>query len=342
VPPIEPSLRGSLLTGASALALSVSGSGAYAQTATQGQGTPQTWTVWVEAAWFQTAGGNVNYASLPGFGAPFTAVTPQPGLEGAFGFDYRFTNAPMWHFVFDFRYGQSRSSSANSSYHHSSVVFITPSRPFMQTNTASSQTTERESHLVTDFMIGRDVGLGLGPHELELGLRIADLWADAHTNVSGQQTFYSGTAIHNQFTATGNWNSGFFGFGPRAAITGDVPLVGFWSFDYEAGIAALFGYRSLTSAGVATVTTTHPFFPSFTPIATTSTFAFTHNSMAFVFNTDGWVALSYWFTPNVKLSAGMRTDFYDSALTTYNVNTGALENVSRNYWGPFLRLTGKF
>ncbi len=185
--------------------------------------------------------------------------------------------------------------------------------------------------------VGRDLGLGLGQHELELGLCIADLWADAHTNVSDQQTFYTGTGLH-QSRATGDWNSGFFGFGPRAAITGDIPLVGFWTFDYEAGMAGLFGNRSLNLTGTGTSTT----FPSFIPTTTTSTLGINYSSMAFVFNADGWVGLSYWFTPNAKLSAGVRTDFYDSALTTYNVNTGTFQNVSRDYSGPFLRFTGAF
>jgi hypothetical protein len=44
----------------------------------------------------------------------------------------------------------------------------------------------------------------------------------------------------------------------------------------------------------------------------------------------------------VKLSDGIRTDFYDSALTTYNINTGAVQNISRDFLGPFLRLTGTF
>ncbi len=42
------------------------------------------------------------------------------------------------------------------------------------------------------------------------------------------------------------------------------------------------------------------------------------------------------------MSGGIRADFYDSALLTYNVDTGALQGLNRLYWGPFLRLTGTF
>lgn len=332
--PMQPSLRSSLLTGASALALSVSGSAVHAQTAAQGQGHLPTWTVWAEAAWLQTAGGNFNIPSISGFGAvgaPFTSFTPRGGLEGAFGFDYRFTDQP-WHFVFDFRYGKSQTASSNSStFHSSQFCFFTcpPFSPYHLTSATATHATERESHLVTDFMIGRDLGVGANTPELQLGLRIADLFAGAHANEFGHGTFYSppfGT-VSETASATGSWSSRFFGFGPRAAITGGVPLVGFWTFDYGAGIAGLFGYRTF----------------DFTMASSTGFSSFvSSNPYVFVFNADAWVALSYWFTPYAKLSAGIRTDFYDSALATYNVNTGAFEGISRDYWGPFLRLTGKF
>jgi hypothetical protein len=364
MPPIQPSLRGSLLTGASAFALSVSGAGASAQSNPGSQTSsalPQ-WTVWAEGGSFQTAGGPVNIPSIPALGAPFTSLNPLGGIEGAFGFDYRFTNDPLWHFVFDFRYGGSRTvdSNSSSSSSSSSTNFIThgfASGPFLTkipltttirkatANSTSTQASEWESHLVTDFMIGRDLGIGANRPEIELGLRIADLRASGQisettnstTTTTTTATFYSylsgtshPTSTNSTSAATsafGSWNSQFFGFGPRAAITGGVPLVGVWTFDYEAGVAELFGYRTFNF----NVTS-----------STGGSIAINSNPMVAVFNADAWIALSYRFTPYAKLSGGIRTDFYDSALTTYNVNTGGFQNVSRDYWGPFLRLTGTF
>ena len=63
---------------------------------------------------------------------------------------------------------------------------------------------------------------------------------------------------------------------------------------------------------------------------------------ALVLNADGWAAISYTFTPHFKASAGIRGDFYSFALTTYDVGTGGLTNISRFYGGPFVRLTGSF
>jgi hypothetical protein len=332
VPPVQPSLRGSLLTGASALALSVSGAGAQAQNAPNqnSQATVTPWTIWVEGALFQTGGGNFSVPALPGLGGPFPSFSPQGGLEGAFGFDYRWPWDRPWHFVFDFRYGQSRQATAGSSSFHSTPFFFTGAGFVFAPNGSATSTraTEDESHLVADFMIGRDLGIGANTPELEIGIRVADLSASANMQQAGS-TFYSSLGVRTTATqsAVGSWNSGFFGAGPRVAIVGGIPIVGLWSFDYGAGIAGLIGDRSF-NFGVTT--------------STGSSFSGSSDATIFVFNADGSAALSYWLSTSAKLSAGIRADFYDSALTTYNVNTGALESLSRTYWGPFVRLTGKF
>jgi hypothetical protein len=324
MPPVEPSLRGTLLTGASALALSVSASAANAQQPSA-QGTLPEWTVWIEAAGFWTAGHSYNIPSLPNFGAPFTSFNPLPGVEGAFGFDHRWDQDPVWHFVFDFRYGLTHSAGTSSAF---SRTFITHAHgtPFTVHSAGSTTNSEQEGHWVADLMIGRDLGIGATSPELLFGIRIADLWATAQEGETNQHTFYShGLAIGS---AGATFNSRFFGAGPRLGVTGALPLIGFWTFDYSAGIAALFGNRSINVN-----ITTNPGGGLFTA----SSYPF-----VFVFNADAWVALSYQFTPAVKLTGGIRFDFYDSALTTYNVNTGGLQSIDRLFWGPFVRLTAQF
>ena len=86
MPPVQPSLRASLLTGASAIALSVSASGVQAQGVEQGK---PTLTVWAEGALFLTARDTYNIPTLPGLTTPFTAFSPRSGYEGAVGFDFR-------------------------------------------------------------------------------------------------------------------------------------------------------------------------------------------------------------------------------------------------------------
>lgn len=360
MPPVQPSFRGSLLTGASALALSTSASGAQAQ-ALQPQlpaMPPATWTIWGEGGPSWTGGNSFNIPSLPGLGAPYTSFSPPLGFEFAVGADYQPQGQP-WHYIFDFRYGQSgtATSSSSGSSSSSSTNFV-PSgfaSPFSSvllgttttttTSTSSStQASQWERHLVADLMIGRDLGVGANKPEFQVGLRVADLHAAAQamltgqsvTNINALTTFYSsgviGTTSSQQTTSSGfwsaaRWNSRFFGAGPRVAVTGGVPIKGSWSFEYSGGIAGLIGYRS---------------FDMSVWNSNGSAFGATYGNNVVIFNADGFAAVSYSFTPHLKASVGIRADYYNSALRAYNVSGAGLADLDRVYWGPFVRLTGSF
>jgi hypothetical protein len=348
MPPVQPSLRGSLLTGASALALSVSASGAHAQAASQSPLAKV--TVWGEGALFWTGGPSFNIPTIPGLGAPFTSFNPKLGLEGAVGFDYQWPSQP-WHFVFDFRYGRTKTASASSaSSSSSSATFqsfgtffgfpVTNINTVTTANSGVTRATGWESHLVADFMIGRDFGVGTNKPEFQFGFRVADLHAVAQaqqaglsTTTTATATFYSSvltrflTSSSAATAAAGRWSSGFFGVGPRLAVAGGIPIAGLWSFDYSGGIAALIGDRTFNVS----------MWSSFGP-----GFAANYGNYALVLNADGWAAISYAFTPHFKASAGLRGDVYGFALTTYDVNTGGLMNISRFFGGPFVRFTGSF
>lgn len=306
MPPVEPSIRGVLLTSASAVALSVS---AAAQAAPH---VLPTLTVWGEGSPFWTGGGSFNIPSIPKFAAPYTSFLPGVALEGAVGFDYRWVGQP-WHFVFDFRYGRTGRVSGSS-------ASTNPGTP--TASSTSDQSSEYESHLIADFMIGRDVGLGLDNSELQVGIRIADLYASA--SASGKYTHYSvplSTTVTDR--ATGGWSSRFFGIGPRLAYVGSTPISGPWSFDYGGGVALLFGDRTF-DVSLSTGYSRH------------------ERATMLVFNLDGWLALTYTLGPRYKISGGLRSDYYNAALTTYETSTGGLQSIDRAYWGPFVRLTAAF
>jgi hypothetical protein len=189
-------------------------------------------------------------------------------------------------------------------------------------------------------MIGRDLGLGAVRPDVQFGVRVADLRAAGSAQINNQSilnstTFYSGSGgliVVDQTTATttttafASWKSRFFGIGPRAAIAGGIPISGAWSFDYGGGIAGLVGNRTL-NASVS---------------GATGNFATSQSGSAFVFNADAMAAVSYAFSAQFKISGGFRGDYYRAALSTFNVSTGALQNIDRLYWGPFVRLTGAF
>lgn len=62
-----------------------------------------------------------------------------------------------------------------------------------------------------------------------------------------------------------------------------------------------------------------------------------------VFNTDGSLALSYNFSPSMKLSAGYRADAYYNALPGLDfAKPGGLGDTTRVYHGAFLRLSSQF
>src|SRR5271166_5919012 len=105
--PFEPSTRGALLTGVSALALMGSMQRAYAVDPVPN------WEVWIEGASFQTTGGSVfGPPAWPGFFGTVLnpGMLPKTGGEVAAGFDYHLAYSP-YHFVFDIRGGWSRAST---------------------------------------------------------------------------------------------------------------------------------------------------------------------------------------------------------------------------------------
>jgi hypothetical protein len=301
-------------------------SGAHGQTVPMppSQPVPQTWQIWGEAGRFWGGGGAINIPSLPGFGAPFTSFNGQSGFEFAVGADYHPQGQP-YHYVFDFRYGRTDTATRNSA---TSSTFFTGYATAIATNSAT-QASKWESHLAADLMIGRDLGIGAGTAELLFGVRIADLHAHAQaSNQSSSTTTYS-SIVTNQSSSTsaGRWNSRFFGAGPRVSITGSIPIQGLWSFDYGGGIAGLIGDKSFN------VATWNNGIPGF---------AANYGGTNFVLNADASAAFSFILSKSFKWSIGLRADYYNAALQTYDVNSGGIKSIDRVYWGPFMRFTGSF
>jgi hypothetical protein len=169
--------------------------------------------------------------------------------------------------------------------------------------------------------------------QFQFGIRVADLNAvtQAQLNTATTQTtrnFYSSSTVNQSAqSAVGTFKSRFFGAGPRAAFTDSVPLQGKWSAEFAGGVAALIGNRTLNVAITE---------------STGGDFSAGYGGTAVIFNADAWGGLSYHFTPNFKIIAGLRTDYYNNALLTFNPVTGGLQTVDRNFWGPFVRFSGQF
>jgi len=288
-------LRSTLLASVSVIALSV----ASPEVRAADVKAAQQWTWYLEGGAFWTGG-------QPALG--FSELRPKAGLGVAGGVDYRFGGTP-WHVSAQVRYGRNSKNTAVSGagtfYGYSGGI--------------AGNATHKESHLVADFAVGRDIGIGVGTAQAKLGVRVADL--HAKTNFTGSAFSYSGSA----YAVVADFRSRFFGVGPRGSIEGSAPLGGAWALDYMAGVAALYGNRSvdvsLTAGGI--------------------TGSATFSDYGTVFNADAMAGLSYRFSQSMKLTAGYRFDGYWNALKTFDTNFN-LVNVDRFYHGPFVRATVQF
>jgi hypothetical protein len=294
-----------------------------------------------------------NLASLfdqvPGLGS-----RPRMGWEAAGGIDYQFACSP-WHVSTNLRYGQARSKTKNAFYGpYSTSELPTGGGNYRSTHiSGSGQLGHKEDHLVADFMVGRDVGLGSGKSQLKVGVRVANLRA---------KTTASGNFHFDQFTTTFSFafhsasmidafgqlsqTSKFLGVGPRIALEGSVPFVqqGPWAIDYAVGAAALWGDRklNLTASGADNGFTqccgagSTPSFFSHSGSA-----SFSANKNGVIPNVDASLALAYAVTEHFKIAVGYRIDAYWNALRTFDKN-GNIANADRIYAGPFVRATGSF
>ncbi|RWM10565.1 MAG: hypothetical protein EOR72_24200 [Mesorhizobium sp.] len=275
--------------------------------------------------------GGVNWANgdrlypntpLPDFFSPFAGA----GGEVAAGLDYRIDNT--WHVSASFRYGWNQRNR-----HHGTSEVVTFARPpgdgtsgpnnsFDTTDARAGTVHVRSSHLVADFAVGRDLGIGSGEAQVKLGLRYADL----SEKISGPGVAYIGTSL-GSLTSVDNayLKSRFQGLGPRVAVEGSMPISGQWGVDYGAGAAYLFALkrdRTFALSGGEMIT---------------------QSDKKGVFNLDASLALTYNFTPATKVAVGYRADAYFGALPGIDfTKVGGGADTTRVYHGAFLRLTTAF
>ena len=112
-----------------------------------------------------------------------------------------------------------------------------------------------------------------------------------------------------------------------------------WAFDYFGGFALLLGNRSLNATQVLSSTNV--------TLLPSSVNTLTSSSTVGVPNLEVQAGISYWFTPNFKLTASYRFDGYWNALMVIESNgqlqpNAHLAQQSQYYYGPVLRGTIAF
>jgi hypothetical protein len=310
------------------------------------------WRVWGEGGATWTAGDPsllfYTPISLTG-SASDQSFNLRPGLgwEGAVGFDYRFANS-LWHIGGQFRYGEGRATGSFASSASTTATGI--SNITSEFDNQSIAAAGKERHWFADVTIGRDV-LGSGPDALQVkgGVRISEFRAATSSleTVVGGLVFNAPQTVNgitfttlNIFTNINTMQEAkFLGAGPVIGFEGSVPFAGHWAFEYAADAAVLFGSQRYTQS-VSNVVTSAPVNAINQSLQTNS---FSQKN-ATVFNPDVQIGVSYWVTPQVKVTGSYRLDAYLNVLTSLSpVNdVTKLQTVDRLIHGPRVAVSAQF
>jgi hypothetical protein len=310
------------------------------------------WRVWGEGGATWTAGDPslLFYTPIQLNGPlPDQSFNLKPGLgwEGAVGFDYRFANS-LWHIGGQFRYGEGRATgsfASNQSSTQTNLINVTSAFDNQTINAVG-----KERHWLADVTVGRDV-LGSGPDALQVkgGVRISEFRAATSSLETGAgglvfspaQTVGGVTFTTLNIFSTINTmqEAKFLGAGPVIGFEGSVPFAGHWAFEYAGDAAVLFGSQrytqSISNTGFSTPVNV------FTDNTQTSSFS---QKNATVFNPDVQIGVSYWVTPQVKVTGSYRLDAYLNVLTSLSpVNdVTKLQTIDRLIHGPRVAVSAQF
>ncbi len=352
-------IRRQLLTTASALVLAVALCGAEAN-AEEGGNKP---TVWIEL------GGQLEHISRSeeNISPPFAVRTPRPefettsplsllraprygvGGEGKLSFEPSGSN---WVFTAAVRYGRS---NGNKHFHNQTYTpthlqnlqsngYVTPGR-FQDVTTKYS-----ESNTVLDFMVGRDVGLGLfGNSVASLGVRYAQFSMAStvgivskpsfvkHRSAAGAGKYFSQLGFHN-YTAGSVTDRNFHGIGPSLSLNGSTPL----SRGEDGGIAFDWGINGALLFGRQRAAAEHHTYGRYVQAAkypTSPSYLHPHNRntshSVTVPNIGAFAGLSMRYT-NAKISFGYRADVFFGAM---DGGLDVRKSTDRSFYGPFATIS---
>lgn len=212
-----------------------------------------------------------------------------------------------------------------------------------------------ESHVIADFQVGRDVGLGIFGAEsesvLSAGIRFAQLNSGSGADIHGvpdiapyyfdvhlgiQHLFGTGKQFHT-LIASDDTTRNFRGLGPSLAWSASAPVAGNQNdgeltLDFGLNAAVLFGRQTVRrlhhESGQyykkALATKYHSSYHNAPP-------ASTRERNTTVPNVGGFAGLSFRYI-DAKLSIGYRGDFFFGAV---DGGMDARHDVTRGFYGPF-------
>jgi hypothetical protein len=369
----QQNIRLQLLTTASALALAF---GAVEAAAAEDRP-----TVWIELG---AQAERLNVDQEP-FAPPFVAnysgsdaFQPSPiaaqklpkygiGGEGSISFTPEESD---WVFSAAIRYGRSNNSRhlhkegivyENSvKYQLAPTAYPTPTTPADLHTLNDSRATNKESHVVLDFAVGKDVGLGLfgrsSTSVLNVGVRFAQFSTHSTAAIRARPDitfeskyvpfaggFYAPLARYHDFHATADIARSFHGVGPSLSWQGSVPVIGRsdgaeLDIDFGLNGAILFGRQKVA----ATDHTTGYYFKQ--ALASTGTYRtptyhnpntkVSRSHSVSVPNIGGFMGISMRY-PNAKVSFGYRADVFFGAV---DGGGDMRKTFDRSFHGPFAKI----
>jgi hypothetical protein len=300
---------------------------------------------------------------FPSFLDMENAWAKSQGAEGSISFQ---PSGSDWIFNISGRYGRAHSNRRMDQRHEITgepgyTKGFLGSNPYTphHTNYVIQANDNKEAHVIVDFQVGKDIGIGLFGGQMESVLSAGVRYAQMNTSSKGHSyaqpdaRFYGHGGInilgkyqyaiqpdtHNSATIQQR-SSSFHGVGPSfswsntTGLLGDV-ADGQFALDWGANAALLFG-RQKTKVNYSTVSHFYHFV-GLNRAETTNhnTVNRTESRRVTVPNLGGFAALSYRFT-NAKISAGYRADFFfgamDGGLDTHRSTT-------TGFHGPFATIS---
>jgi hypothetical protein len=335
-------------------------------------------TVWIElGGQLERLGGGEEPFAPPfvnaNLGNPYNIVSPLSaerrsrysfGGEGKISFQPEGTD---WVLSAGIRYGRSNRSKRLHQqtstqkrlfffYYGSSLLtqYGYPRQYIASTRFNDVQVKRKESHAILDFMVGKDVGLGLfsrnATSTLSAGVRYAQLNASAATVFHSVPVFYNYHvytlkniySYHESYYANGELSRSFHGIGPSLSWTNSSPILGNpqageMAVDWGINAALLFGRQKVS--GTQLITGRH-FTGDEAVNNGTPTQHYIHpgpinrSRSVTVPNLGGFAGLSFNF-PNAKVSMGYRADFFFGAM---DGGVDGRKTFNRDFYGPFLKV----
>ena len=245
-----------------------------------------------------------------------------------------------WFLVLGARYGKTSRSAFRDVHPTTSGLTKYSTKHYNAYQNLTSHSSE--SHVILDFQVGKDVGIGRfgsnGTSVIDAGIRIAQFRAKSHAEIKSQPTnigtYY--TTI-NKFSGSFDASRRFNGIGPSLSWEASAnlwgnPRGGNITFDWGINGALLFG-RQKSTASRSTAQNQYHYLHG--ALVYRSSNASVRSKAVAVPNIGGFAGVS-WRYPNAKVSFGYRADFFFGAMDS---GLDSRRTTDIGFHGPFASLS---